>query len=903
MKKLNKKILWLSVSCLVLTACGGSGGSDNSNDRSPSPPTTTTPPTTPTPSPAGTKLTGQITAPGFAQCNVQATDLSGAPVGEAVLSDQFGAYTLDVGDNTDALLINASDCTYTDEVTNSSVTNGVFRAFLTQADFNTSQDIFVQLTPFTELAVRYADSLTSNSAATEASLTQADRIFSPVFDQYGFDYRTTRPVLATDTASITADQDARDYGLALASFSGVGDREDVLDAFEQNLSREGTDLSESELYSILFDDLKNGAAAFELTSQNVSGTSSIVYVLSSSVGDGTPAAGTSAPTATIENFVINVESASAPTRTIDFNTLFSDSDSPDGTLDFVTLGEICGNSVEGSSDLPVACDEPGSYSFFIAAIDPDGNVTVIPATANINMPLTDTQAAAFLMSSTFGPTAASIKTLESQGRSAWIQSQLALPVNSILEGMNLPFADTSTSRWETVPRERWYSRAVLGEDQLRQRAAFSLSQIFVVSTEPRDWLFKSHLHARHMDIMQEGAFGNYRDLMEDVTYSPLMGLWLTYIGNAKADPDTGSVPDENYAREIMQLFTIGLVELNQDGTPKLDANGEQIEVYTNEDIKELAKVFTGLWWANTGFGVDLGRPAIEAIDILPMEMTEAQHSSFSKSFLGETIPAGTPGNQSITMALDILFEHPNLAPFVSKQLIQRTTTSNPSPAYVRRVVQAFETGLYTLPDGQTTGTGKRGDLAPVWSAVLLDPEAVDESRLTDNTYGKLREPLVRFLHWARYANVTNIEVTNAPLLRNGATTGSIGQTPYRSPSVFNYYRPGYVAGGTDAAAAGLVSPEMQITHTATAVTYANFMANHTMRSGNGIWTGNYESALEFSGDTDAIIDHLDLVLTAGRMTEVTRERVREVYESVGHADGVRLATQLIVMSPEYTTQH
>lgn len=896
MRKIDKKFLWLSVSCLVLSACGGS----NSSDNNPVPP----PPSTPPSSPTGTKLTGQVTAPGYAQCNVGAEDLAGASVGEAVFSDQFGAFTLEVGENTGPLLITASDCTYTDDFTSAPVSNGLFRSFLTQVDFSSESDIFVQLTPFTELAVRYAETLASNSTATEASLSQADKIFLPVFGRLGFDYRTTFPVLVTETGSISADDNSRDYGLALAALSGVGDRADVLDEFAEDLSIEDLSLSEEKLFSILFNDLKDGAVAFEATGRNVSGTSSTEYILSSSViGNQAASENTLAPIANVETFVVNVETATSPNRPIAWETLFSDADSPDGSLQYVILGEICDNKIGAASDLPVACDNPGTYSFFVAAIDPDGNVTVIPATANINLPLTDTQAASFLISSTFGPTAKAIEDLENQGRSNWVQSQLALPVHSILNGMSIPFTDTSSKKWETVPRERWYERAVLGEDQLRQRAAFSLSQIFVVSTEPRDWTFKSHLHARHMDIMQDGAFGNYRALMQDITYSPLMGSWLTYIGNAKADPDTGNVPDENYARELMQLFTIGLVELNLDGTAKLDSDGKQIEVYTNEDIKELSKVFTGLWWANTAFGVDLGRPAIADIDVLPMEMTESQHSPLSKTFLGKTIPAGTPGDQSISMALDTLFEHPNLAPFVSKQLIQRTTTSNPSPAYVRRVVEAFETGLHTLPNGQITGTGTRGDLGAVWAAILLDPEAINENRLADNTFGKLREPLIRFLHWARYANVSAIEVTNDAPLRNGATTGTIGQTPYRAPSVFNYYRPGYVAGGTDAAVAGLVSPEMQITHTATAISYANFMADFIFRKSTKNWGGDYASALALSNDTDAVIDHLDLILTAGRMTDTTRIRVREVYESVEPSDGIKLATQLIVMSPEFTTQH
>lgn len=890
MKNLSKTFLCTAMSSLYLTACGGSGAK-----------TILSSPLPDAPIPTSTNIVGKVTA-GYAQCNINAADLSGAPIGAEVRSNQQGDFNLDVGTHTGALLITASSCTYVDPVTNVTFVDAMFRSFVMAEDYSsteTTSDIAVQITPFTELAVRHAELLAGSEALTNTSLTQANTVFAPVFNRMGFDYRGTTPILPTDTDALTAAQDARDYGLALAALSGAGG----VEGLTQDISLQGATLTEDELFGFVFNDLKDGAAIFEITEQNISGESSVELVLSSLSGNG-ETANTLAPIASVDNFVINVETALAPNRPIVWETLFSDSDSPDGALEYVILGEICGQSVGAMSELVLTCDVPGSYSFFVAAVDPDGNVTVIPATANINLPLTDTKASAFLMSSTFGPTLETIENLEGQGYSEWFKTQYNLPVNSILDGMGLPFADTSTSKWETVPRERWYERALLGDDQLRQRAAFALSQIFVISTSPRDLTFKSHLQAKYMDTMQNHAFGNYRDLMQDVTYSPLMGVWLTYIGNQKADATTGGVPDENYAREIMQLFTIGLVELNPDGTPKLDANGQEIEVYTNNDITELAKVFTGLWWANTPFGVGLGRPAVPDIDVLPMEMTESEHSPFSKSFLGQTVPAGLPGDQSISMALDILFEHPNLAPFVCKQLIQRMTTSNPSPAYVKRVVEAFETGAYTLPDGEISGTGTRGDLAPVWAAILLDNEALDLDRREDETFGKVREPIVRFLHWARYANVSSVEVTNDAPVRNGATTASLGQTPYRSSSVFNFFRPGFVAGGTKTASAGLVAPEMQITHTATAITHANFMATYVFRSSNQNWGGNYADALAVSGDTEAVIDQLDLVLTAGRMSDATRQRVSEVYESVtAPSDGIRLATQLIVMSPEYTTQH
>ena len=515
------------------------------------------------------------------------------------------------------------------------------------------------------------------------------------------------------------------------------------------------------------------------------------------------------------------------------------------------------------------------------------------------------------MSASFGPTADSIDELLSQGYSAWFQAQLAKPIDSILERTEprLVFSDTSTFKWEAVPREFWYKSAVYGEDQLRQRAAFALSQIFVASTAAREMTFKARMQARYMDIIQEGAFGNFRELLEDVTYSPMMGMWLTYIGNQKADLDIGRSPDENYAREIMQLFTVGLVELNQDGSQKLDAQGEAIELYDNEDITGLAKVFTGLWWdssVSSGFGVGVGRPSVVGEE-LPMQMYEEEHSPFSKEFLGSTIPAGLAGDVTISAALDILFNHPNIAPFISKQLIQRMTTSNPSPAYVERVADVFDSGSYTLPNGQVIGTGARGDLSPVWAAILFDPVAVDSNRQMDETYGKIREPIIRFLHWARFAEIQDVEVINENNFVLSGTQSTIEQNPYRASSVFNFYRPGFVASGSETAAVGLVAPEMQITHATTAINYANLMGNYVFRSSGNNWMGTYDPDIRtLAEDADNLIEHLDLVLTAGRMSDQTKQSIRDTLAPVDPDNNllnrIRLAVLLTVVSQEYITQ-
>ena len=520
------------------------------------------------------------------------------------------------------------------------------------------------------------------------------------------------------------------------------------------------------------------------------------------------------------------------------------------------------------------------------------------------------EASAFLMAASFGPTQDSIREVVNNGYSAWFRDQTRIRINTILSETNPTFADTSTFRWETIPRQVWFDRAVNGRDQLRQRAAWALSQIFVVSTESREVTFKSHLHASYMDIMQRGAFGNFRDILGDVTYSPLMGEWLTYIGNERENPETGSMPDENYAREIMQLFTIGLVELNNAGNPR---NDPPRETYTQDDVIELSQVFTGLWWADLPFGEGETRIARRNIDIQPMVMHNAFHDRTPKTFLGTTIPGGIRGNASINRALDHLFAHRNVAPFISRQLIQRMTTSNPTNGYVRRVVRAFNTGNYTLPDGDEIGSGERGDMEAVFAAIIFDVQARRADRVDNEQFGKVREPLIRFLHWARASNINRVRVLSDSNFDRDGTTTTLGQNPYRAESVFNFFRPGFVAAGTTTADQGLVAPELQIVTSATAINYPNFMQEHVLRDNNANWNPRYNDQIRLANDPEALTEHLDLVMTGGRMTTRTKQAVRETIESVeirGNArardrqlrDRVQLAMLLTVNSQEYNTQ-
>jgi len=303
------------------------------------------------------------------------------------------------------------------------------------------------------------------------------------------------------------------------------------------------------------------------------------------------------------------------------------------------------------------------------------------------------------------------------------------------QGNPLPeiVSSASNSFWQT---------AIESEDQLRQRMAFALSQILVISNLS-DLFRVPQTVAASMDILTEGALGYCRDLLHEVTYSPAMAVSLAYLRYEQADPLTGRVPDENYARELLQLFTIGLVELAPDGTPVTDAGGQPIELFNNDTITGLAKVFTGLSPAGAAFNApQLSLP--QAAYYQPLVMFDDFHSLEEKQFLGTTIAAGPGGDDSISMALDAIFAHPNVGPFLARQLIQRFVTSAPPPDYVSRVASAFDTGSFTLPSGAEVGDGRRGDLTATLAAILFDEVARGTESLENPQYGKLREPVIRF---------------------------------------------------------------------------------------------------------------------------------------------------------------
>ncbi len=527
-------------------------------------------------------------------------------------------------------------------------------------------------------------------------------------------------------------------------------------------------------------------------------------------------------------------------------------------------------------------------------------------------------ASRFLHQATFGANEADIKTLQAVGFSGWFARQLAKPAGEPVTlakvsgdarfDATLDNGQARTAAHATRRDQIWRSM-VAGDDQLRQRVAFALSQIFVVSTNSSLVSQRPLGLADYYDMLGRNAFGNFRKLLEDVSLHPVMGVYLSHAKNQKEDPATGRVPDENYAREVMQLFTIGLVDLNQDGTPKPDGNGRSKESYTNNDVTGLAKVFTGWSWGGasttaTNFAANryyyIAARDLEA-ELMPMKQYPAFHSLAEKKFLGTVIPANTNGVDSLKIALDALFNHANTGPFIGKQLIQRLVTSNPSPAYVSRVAAKFG----------NNGRGVRGDMAAVLQAVLLDPEARDDDRARSTLGGgKLREPVVRLTNWARAfeATAATLDVWES-IASLTDVTQSTGQLPLQSPSVFNFYRPGYTPPGSAVARDGMVAPEFQITTEVTTAGYSNLIASRIFRSPSAtLVASGYAKELALASTPDQLLDRIDAFLTGGLMTDSTRSRILaevnaiDASTSANRLRRVQIAILLTMHSPEYLVQ-
>jgi uncharacterized protein (DUF1800 family) len=502
-----------------------------------------------------------------------------------------------------------------------------------------------------------------------------------------------------------------------------------------------------------------------------------------------------------------------------------------------------------------------------------GTTVVLPTTGlSFTTPASDEEAARFLLQAQFSASDADIASVRRLGFAPWLEQQIAQPFGTkAWDWLNTKgYADVlSTSNFYDSTAQGDYvvwNQLITAPDTFRKRVALALSEFFVVSLNGLSFNWRSHAMAHFWDTLVVNALGNHRDLLEAVTLNVAMGYYLNTKGNKKEN-GSGSQPDENYAREVMQLFTIGLHQLNADGTAKTDATGKKIDTYGAADVSNLARVFTGYDLdqsqnlntaiAQTGGGTrNVGNTNFAR---LPMVQVGNNHSPLAATFLGTTVPAGATPAVALKTALDALFNHPNAAPFFCQQMIQRLVTSNPSPAYVARVAAVFV----------NNGFGVRGDLARVFAAVLQDDEARGPAGLTQAEFGKLREPMVRLVQWARSFGVTSVtDAWKIGDLSNGGT--QLGQSPLRSPSVFNFFRPGYVPPST-ALSTGVVAPEFQLVTESSVGGYLNFMMNVIASGFNAAdITANYAGELAVVTDAAALVRRLNVILCAGQLSAATQ---------------------------------
>jgi uncharacterized protein (DUF1800 family) len=531
-----------------------------------------------------------------------------------------------------------------------------------------------------------------------------------------------------------------------------------------------------------------------------------------------------------------------------------------------------------------ACGGGGGDSSLAPTPAPATAATPAPTSATVA--LSDGNAARFLGQAGFAASTADIAAVKAKGYSAWLDGQFASPSSTpshfdwmLARGYGT--ADYKNS-FAGVDNTLW-RKALSAPDQLRQRIVLALSEIFVISMLGIPVTWRGMAVAAYVDMLNERAFGSYRDLLDGVTLSCGMGVYLNLRGNLKEEPKTGRVPDENYAREVMQLLSIGLVQLNLDGSAVLDAGGKPKETYTQADVSNLARVFTG-WDFDGASATD---PAFMK---KPMVNTAAKFSTGAKKVLTVDIPAAADGPAAMKTALDTLASHPNVAPFFGRQLIQRLVCSNPSPAYVQRVATTF----------QSTG----GDLKAVIKAVLLDSEARTVSGAPGA--GKLREPVQRFIQWGRSFGVTSAtDLWNVGDTSNPATR--LGQSPLRSPSIFNFFRPGYVPPNSLLGTNSVTAPEFQLCNESTVAGYLNFMQT-VIASGVGEVKPSYTAEIALATDAQALLDRVALLLAANGLSAATRTTIATAVTAIkadtdaGKLNRVQATVLLVMASPEYLIQ-
>ncbi|QHI98909.1 DUF1800 family protein [Xylophilus rhododendri] len=537
------------------------------------------------------------------------------------------------------------------------------------------------------------------------------------------------------------------------------------------------------------------------------------------------------------------------------------------------------------------------------------------------VPATDQEASRFLQQCQFHASDGDIALVRSLGYAGYLAQQFdVVPANNAWTWLGQHgYGVLDSNIFDFTPYQFdfavWY-QIINSKDMVRKRVTLALSEIFSVSANGIDYFWLTYIMANWFDMLSSYSLGTFRALLDKVSLHLAMGMYLNTRGSQKADAN-GRQPDENFAREVMQLMTIGLVQLNADGTPVV-SGGVPLDSYTQSDVSNLARVFTGYdynWTANVMTWFNGLQTPTTTFTRLPMALNASLHSPEQISFLGTTIPAGTDAETARQTALDTLTNHANVGPFIGRQLIQRLVTSNPSAAYVGRVAAAFA----------NNGRGVRGDLAATVAAVLLDDEARSPAGLSNPTWGHLREPMLRMAQWGRTFGLNS--AAGSWKMYDQSLVTQLGQSPLRAPSIFNFFRPGYVPPDTTIATAGLVAPEFQLVNESTVSGYINYMVTVVRY---GIYVGapdkpqitsdasdsfdlaaSYTNELPLATNAQALVARLNLLLAAGQLSADTVTLIVNALNAIpltdssstsAKLDRIGAAVLLVMSSPEYLVQ-
>jgi len=487
--------------------------------------------------------------------------------------------------------------------------------------------------------------------------------------------------------------------------------------------------------------------------------------------------------------------------------------------------------------------------------------------------MTDRAAARFLDQATWGPTPGSIAALEKVGIAGWLESQFAAKRSDLPDQPLLDSAGKENANLAPV-QSAFFANTVNGPDQLRQRVAFILSQIWVVSQVT---VRPAYAFPPYWRIFRDNAFLNYRDIVKAVTLSPAMGRYLNMANNNKGNAAKGTAANENYAREMMQLFTLGLTELNPNGTPVLDSDKNPVPTYNQAVVTNMAKVLTG-WTYPTAPGAT-AKTNNPAYYFGQMFAVETEHDTTAKAIFNNlTIPAGQTAEQDIDTLINDLMEQPTMAPFVSQQLIEHMVTSNPSPDYIERVSQVF------------SSTG--GDMKSVITAILTDSEARagDAASASVNaSFGHLREPILLLANLARGLNAT-VGATNG--LNNHANT--LGQNLFNAPSVFSYFSP------QNRIAGGLLGPEFQIYSTQTASDRADLVNTALYGALDSTTTVDLSPFAARTNDMSSLLDYISYVFLHSSMSSALTQAAASAFMAQSTAaTKARAALYVVLTSSEY----